>query len=151
MNYSTINKMLFLFVIALFLFSFSACVTTSGKVGYEWDQGTNSGHPHDVKKHKKKGPPPHAPAHGYRAKYKYRYYPSSSVYYDDYRSLYFYLEGSNWRISASLPNSVQIGLGDHVSIEMDADKPYTYYDEHKRKYPKGKHKKKGHKKNKGSV
>ncbi len=148
MNYSNFNKMLFLFVILLFLFSFSACRTTSGTVGYEWGQGTASGHPHDIKKPKKGGPPPHAPAHGYRAKYKYRYYPAASVYYDTYRNLYFYLEGPNWRISASLPHAIQVGLGDHVSIEMDVDKPYVYYDEHKHKYPPGKFKKKAKKKKK---
>ena len=49
MNYSTLNKMLFLLVIILFLFSFSACSTTSGTVGYEWGQGTDSRHPHDIK------------------------------------------------------------------------------------------------------
>jgi hypothetical protein len=148
MNYITLNKMLFLLVIILFLFSFSACSTTSGTVGYEWGQGTDSGHPHDIKKAKKKGPPPHAPAHGYRAKYKYRYYPACSVYYDAYRKLYFYLEGPNWRISASLPNAIQVGLGDHVNIEIDADKPYIYYEEHKHNYPPGQFKKKGKKKNK---
>jgi len=141
MNYSTLNKMLFLFVILLFLFSFSACRTTSGTVGYEWGQGTDSGHPHDIKKTEKEGPPPHAPAHGYRAKYKYRYYPASSVYYDTYRNLYFYLEGPNWRMSASLPLAIQVGLGDHVNIEMDVDKPYIHYDEHKHKYPASKFKK----------
>jgi hypothetical protein len=148
MNYSALNKMLFLLGIFLFLFSLSACSTTSGTVGYEWGQGTGSGHPHDVKKGKKNGPPPHAPAHGYRAKYKYRYYPSCSVYYDAYRKLYFYLEGPNWRISASLPHAIQVGLGGYVKIEMDADKPYIHYDEHKHKYPPGQFKKKVKNKNK---
>jgi hypothetical protein len=148
MRYSTINKMLFLLVITLFLFSFSACRTTSGTIGYKWGQGTDSGHPPDIKKTKKKGPPPHAQAHGYRAKYKYRYYPDHSVYYDAHRNLYFYLEGPNWRISASLPHAIQVGLGDHVNIEMDADKPYISYEEHKRKYSPGKSKKKGKKKGK---
>jgi hypothetical protein len=146
MNYRTLNKMLFLFGILLFLFSFSACTTTSGTVGYKWGQGTDSGHPHDIKNTKKKGPPAHAPAHGYRAKHKYRYYPASSVYYDTNRNLYFYLEGPNWRISASLPHAIQVGLGGHVSIEMDADKPYISYEEHKHKYPPGKFKKNGKKK-----
>ncbi|MBW2603500.1 MAG: hypothetical protein JRE28_04175 [Deltaproteobacteria bacterium] len=147
MNDSTLNKMLFLLVIVLFLFSLSACRTTGGAVAYEWGQ-TDSGHPHDVKKAKRKGPPPHAPAHGYRAKHRYRYYPACSVYYDDYRKLYFYLEGPNWRISASLPHAIQVRLGDHVNIEIESDKPYIYYEEHKHKYPSGKFKKQGKKKNK---
>ena len=148
MNYSTLNTMLYLFVILLFLFSMSACRTTSGTVAYEWGQGTDIEHPHDIKKPKKGGPPPHAPAHGYRAKYKYRYYPACSVYFDTNRNLYFYLEGPNWRISASLPHAIQVGLGDHVSIEMDVDKPYIHNDEHKQKYPPGKFKKSNKKKKK---
>ena len=148
MNYITLNKMLFLLVIILFLFFFSACSTTNGTVGYEWGQGTDNGHHHEIEKDKKNGPPPHAPAHGYRAKYRYRYYPDCSVYYDDHRELYFYLEGPNWRISASLPHAIKVSLGDHVNIEMDADKPYTHYEEHKHKYPPGQLKKNGKKKNK---
>jgi hypothetical protein len=41
-----------------------------------------------------------------------------------------------------------VGLGDHVSIEMDVDKPYIHYDEHKHKYPPGKFKKNKKKKKK---
>jgi len=149
MNYSVLKRMIFLLGIVLFLFSFSACRTTGGGVGVEWGQGADNGHHHEVKKAKKGGPPPHAPAHGYRAKYKYRYYPACSVYYDTYRQLYFYLEGPNWRIAASLPHSIQLGgSGGYVSIEIDADKPYTYYEEHKRKYPPGQFKKKNKRKNK---
>jgi len=148
MNYSVMKRLMFLLTIVLFLFSFSACRTTGGAVGFEWGQGTGNGHHHKVKKAKKGGPPPHAPAHGYRAKHQYRYYPSCSVYYDAYRKLYFYLEGPNWRIAASLPHSIQLGSGGFVGIEMDSDRPYIHYEEHKRKYPPGQLKKKGKKKNK---
>ena len=94
----------------------------------------------------KGSPPPHAKAHGYRAKYTYRYYPSVKVYYDFYRKAYFYLEGNNWRISVSLPSIFRVQLGDHVTIEMDSDKPHIRFDEHKRKYPPGQLKKKKKKK-----
>lgn len=96
-------------------------------------------------KHKKGGPPSHAPAHGYRAKHKYRYYPDCSVYHDTDRDLYFYLKGDNWEIGASLPSNLRVRLGGSVSLEMDTDKPYTLYAEHRTKYPPGKSKKK-HKK-----
>jgi hypothetical protein len=33
-------------------------------------------------------------------------------------------------------------LADHVTIEMDSDRPYTKFSEHKRKYPPGQMKKK---------
>jgi hypothetical protein len=88
------------------------------------------------------GPPPHAPAHGYRAKHKYRYYPSCSVYYDYGREIYFYIKGDHWEVGVSLPNHLRIGLGDSVSIELDTDKPYIHHVEHVKKYPPGHLKKK---------
>ena len=72
----------------------------------------------------KGGPPAHAPAHGYRAKYNYHYYPKAKVYYVTSRKLYFYMEGDNWKASVSLPLDLKVRLGDHVSIETDFDKPY---------------------------
>ena len=145
MHYSVMKRIMILLAIVFFVFSVNACKTTRGAVGFGWGEGSGYGHPHKIKKG---GPPPHAPAHGYRAKYKYRYYPSCSVYYDDYRKLYFYLEGPNWRIAASLPNSIQLGSSRYVSIEMDSDKPYIHYEKHKHKYPPGQLKKSAKKKNK---
>jgi len=146
MEYNVLKRMIFVLAIVLVMVSLSACGTTGGAVGFEWAE--EGGHGYDVKRAEKGGPPPHAPAHGYRAKYTYRYYPSCSVYYDTYRRLYFYLQGPNWQISASLPQGLQLSLGSYVSIEMDTDKPYTYYEEHKRKYPPGQLKKKDKNKNK---
>ena len=85
-------------------------------------------------KGKKAGPPPHAKAHGYRAKHTYRYYPSANAYYDVERKAYFYLEGNNWSMGVSLPDSLSVRLGEHVTIEMDSDKPFSRYEEHKRQY-----------------
>lgn len=90
----------------------------------------------------KNGPPDHAPAHGYRAKHQYKYYPSSEVYFDPARALYFFLSGSQWKVSASLPDPLKLHLGGSVSIEMDSDKPYTHHAEHKKKYPPGQSKNK---------
>jgi len=137
MNYSALKKIIFLLVVALFLFSFGACRTTVGPVGFERERGVGYGYHYELKKTKNKRPQPNAPTHGYRTKYQYRYYPNCSVYYDDYRKLYFYLEKLSWQISASLPNDIQERLDDYVNIEMDTDKPYIYYEEHKRKYSLG--------------
>jgi len=122
------------------------CASSRIKVAYEKDD--NSGHSEAglKHKHKKGGPPPHAPAHGYRAKHKYRYYPSCSVYYDNGRKLYFYLKGVNWEVGASLPSSIRVRLGDYVSVELDTDKPYTYHSDHVKRYPPGQKKKKNKKK-----
>ena len=151
MNYNFIKRLVICLAIGFFTVSIIFTVGCSAKrvkVVYEKDSNSGyseSGHKH---KHKKGGPPAHAPAHGYRAKHKYRYYPSCSVYYDSGRRLYFYLRGDNWKVGASLPNSLRVGLGDYVSIEMDTDKPYKHHKEHKTKYPPGQLKKKNKKKNK---
>lgn len=98
--------------------------------------------------HGKKGPPPWAPAHGYRAKHQYHYYPSSYVYFDVGRTLYFYYENGNWRVSASLPGGIQIDVGNYVTLEMDTDKPYEYHAEVVKRYPPGQQKKQNKKKDK---
>jgi hypothetical protein len=96
-----------------------------------------------------KGPPPWAPAHGYRAKHKYRYFPSSQVYYEDKRGVYFYYHDGKWRVSASLPKNISVTLGDYVTLEMDTDKPYSYHKDVVTHYPPGQLKKKSKKKGKG--
>jgi len=96
-----------------------------------------------------KGPPPWAPAHGYRAKYQYRYYPSSYVYYDTGRGLYFYYEGGDWRVGVSLPSHIHIAVGDYVTLEMDTDRPYRYHSDVVKRYPPGQAKDKGGGKGKG--
>ena len=127
---------------------FIGCVPKKVVAVYENDgnsEYSEVGHKH---RHKKNGPPAHAPAHGYRAKHQYRYYPSRSVYYDTGRKLYFYIKGDRWEVGASLPNRIRIGLGDSVKIELDTDRPYIHHSEHVKKYPPGQLKKKHKKKNK---
>lgn len=122
---------------ALVIFSSSA-VFAGGSFSVKWgnDQKREKNQVQHTYKHKKKGgPPPHAPAHGYRAKHKYRYYPSSNVYQDTERGLYFYLKGDKWEVGASLPLPLRQGLGESVSIELETDKPYMHHAEHVKKYP----------------
>lgn len=90
---------------------------------------------------KKSGPPPWAPAHGRRAKYGYRYYPSHYVYYDVGRRVYFYIEGNGWQVSARLPSRIHLAAADYVYVELDTDKPYKYFAQHRTKYPPGQLKK----------
>jgi hypothetical protein len=87
-------------------------------------------------------PPPWAPAHGYRAKYSYRYYPAHSVYYDTGRSLYFYYRDGSWTASVSIPSSIRIDVNSgFVSLAMDTDRPYVYHSDVQKKYPPGQMKK----------
>jgi hypothetical protein len=85
-------------------------------------------------------PPPHAPAHGVRAKYHYRFYPSLNIYYDINRGIYFYLESGVWKSSNVLPGHISINLYDYVVIDLDTDTPYKYYKKHKNKYHPNKNK-----------
>ena len=99
--------------------------------------------------HKTKGgPPPWAPAHGYRAKHQYRYYPEQSVYYDDRRGVYFYYRNGQWEVSANLPVGIEIEFGNYITLEMDTDKPYIYHNDVEAKYPPGKVKNKAKKREK---
>jgi hypothetical protein len=65
-----------------------------------------------------------------------------SVYHEAERNLYFYSKGENWQVSASLPVDLEVNLGEHVSIDLDTDRPYLYNDDHRKKYPPGKKQKK---------
>lgn len=80
------------------------------------------------------GPPDHAPAHGYRRKFEYRYYRSAQVYYEPARRLYWYIRGGQWEVTGRLPEGIILGR-DYVTFELETDTPYTYFDEHRSKYP----------------
>lgn len=49
-------------------------------------------------------------------RYEYRYYPSTDVYYDVNRKVYFYLEGDKWQISGTLAGGIRLGFQDYVTI-----------------------------------
>jgi hypothetical protein len=83
------------------------------------------------------GPPPWAPAHGHRAKYNYQYYPSTQIYYDTGRSIYFYFNNGEWRASKRLPGQIQLGSGHNITLGMNTDKPYQHHSEVIKRYPPG--------------
>lgn len=109
----------------------------------------NGGTVHAPPPGKGNGPPPWAPAHGRRAKYEYRYYPSHSVYFEPTRSVWFYLDGGSWSMGASLPATIAVGSSTWVTLEMDVDKPHTHHQSVVKKYPPGQKKKKNKGKGKG--
>ncbi len=141
MKHDQTPRFLTLILSLLFFISFSGCGTT--RTGVYIDIGSKpkkSPPPREVRV-KKGGPPPHARAHGYRAKHTYRYYPGAYAYFDIERRTYFYLAGDRWKMSVSLPDELRVRLGEYVTVEVNSDKPYTRFVEHKRKYPPGKMKK----------
>ena len=97
-------------------------------------------------------PPPWAPAHGYRAKHNYVYYPAREVYYAPETRTWFWLSsGGGWHVGASLPHAyVPYTRTGGVPIVLETAHPYerhTYVVEHygKHKHKKHKHKHKKHK------
>ena len=83
------------------------------------------------------GPPPWAPAHGYRAKQQYRYYPRYNIYQDPASGLFFSFQGGTW-VKGGLPGGVPPGhLGKGYMLNGDPDAPYKGNDDHRKKY-KGK-------------
>lgn len=129
-------------------FLLSGCATPSGgNISVDWEKPKSQQESPQPKVAKKTGPPSHAPAHGYRAKHSYRYYPNERIYYDVERTVYFYLEKDGWTIGASLPNQTRLS-SDYVTVKLETDRPYDHYDEHAKKYPPQKGKKKEKKKDK---
>ena len=132
MKYHTLFKVFMIIVCVISIASLNGCKTAGVQVDFSTVLG----------EYVKPGPPAHAKAHGYRAKHTYRFYPEAAVYFDISSKSYFYLCGNEWRVAVTLPQTLRIKLGDYVTIEMDADKPYTKFKEHKIKYPPGQLKKK---------
>lgn len=142
------RKQSILGIVLISVFFLLSSHALAGSFSFSWGDVLTKEQSPTVVKTKKNGPPAHAPAHGYRAKHQYRYFPSSSVYHDADRGLYFYLSGSNWTVAASLPHDLRAQLGNSVSIEMDSGKPYIHYDQHRKQYPPGQMKKMHKNKNK---
>jgi len=85
-------------------------------------------------------PPPWAPAHGYRAKRGFEYFPDPNIYYDYHRGGYFYMEGDNWRFGIELPllySKFDLMKARRVYYHDYVDYPYRYNDWHPRHARKG--------------
>jgi len=110
---------------------------------------------------KRHSPPPWAPAHGVRAKHRYRYFPEYHIYFDLDRRLYFFLEKGVWKSAPKPPRLPGVpslppvpGPDEFIELQLDTLRPYIYFEEHRRKYPgkrkehKERHEKKRHEKRK---
>jgi len=117
-------------VILVVALAFAFSGTESFAQGKSKDKGT-----------KQHGPPPWAPAHGYRAKTRYVYFKDYDVYYDNEKGVYISLSGKNWTVSAKLPTTLsKVDLLAAVKIDLDfsGDQPQTEHDKHTKSYPKKK-------------
>ena len=74
------------------------------------------------------GPPPWAPAKGYRAKTRHIYFPQQNFYYDIQKHHYLYLNNGNWLVSVAVPAPfISINLGSATQIQLDYYGAYPYY------------------------
>lgn len=117
-----------------------AFASTSNSFGQTGSVTVQTGHKSKQKQDEggykqNEGPPPYVPAHEYRAKHKYRYYPCCNVYSEPRRRVFFYMKGEEWVRGASLPNKLQRSLSGYVNLSLDTDKPYQYHDGHVQLYP----------------
>jgi len=87
----------------------------------------------------KGGPPPWAPAHGYRAK-QHAYFPDYYTFYDANRNGYVYWNNSGWTFSRNVPSFLSgVNLGTS-RLELLNDipltvHPETYYSRYNSTYP----------------
>lgn len=87
---------------------------------------------YDTKKYKtkRKGPPPWAPAHGYR--HRYIYFPEHKCYYDIYEGYYIYRKGTLWVTSFVKPVFI-INISTTKKVELNIDSqpwPQVYFEQH---------------------
>lgn len=97
------------------------------------------------------GPPPWAPAHGYRAKTRHIYFPEQNMYYDLQKGVYIYYDNGNWQVNVNLPTifgSVNLGTTQQVQLDYCGNDPQQYNADHVSKYKPGKKAKKKPKKKK---
>ena len=94
--------------------------------------------PDAVAQGKKNGPPPWAPAKGYRAKTRQIYFPEQNFYYDTQKGVYIYMNnGGNWEVNVKLPSifaKINLGSAAKVELKLDTDFPQQYNAEHQIKY-----------------
>jgi hypothetical protein len=79
-----------------------------------------------------------SPVYDLRAKYKYRYFPSSKVYFDVQKGVYFYRTDNLWTKSYELPPTIHLNrLKDYVVLIMttNVEKPNEFHDDIVKKYP----------------
>ena len=85
----------------------------------------------------KGGPPPWAPAHGYRAKTRHIYFSDHNFYYDVQKGVYIYMNNGKWSIAVKLPTTfakVDLNKAVQVELELNTDSPQKYNADHKVKY-----------------
>jgi hypothetical protein len=119
------NRFSFLFVSVLLISILSACSTGTLNVKDDLSKGAE------------KLLPPSPPVQEVAAQYKYRYYPSTQVYFNINWGKYYYLSDGLWKESYELPSTIKLNKDSYVTLSMDADNPYKFHKDVIKKYPSG--------------
>ena len=81
------------------------------------------------------GPPPWAPAYGWRRQHEtYYYYPGGQVYYYPSLRRYYWLEGKDWRYGDRLPRYYVIQENKRVALDLEYE-PHTQHAKIREMYP----------------
>lgn len=132
-NLKSMKKLMGISVLSLML-AFFADQTPAYSQGKGKGNGKN-----EVKKGG--GPPPWAPAHGYRAKTRYVYFKDHDVYYDHTRGVYISISNGKWVVSAKIPtklSGIDLAIAAKIDLDFDGDEPQRDHANHKKKYPPAK-------------
>lgn len=89
-----------------------------------------------VEPDQRSGPPPWAPAHGWRRKHEtYYYYPAAQVYYYPSVRKYYWLEGREWNYGDRLPRRFIIEEDRRIALDLDYE-PHTQHTKIISNYPR---------------
>lgn len=83
------------------------------------------------------GPPPWAPAHGFRAKTRYVYFPEYNFYFDLEKKVYIHFQAGKWNVSIELPSrlgNLNLRNASKFELELDVDNPQIYNAEHQMRF-----------------
>lgn len=93
----------------------------------------------------RRGPPPWAPAHGWRRKHEtYHYYPATQVYYYPTVRRYYWLDGREWRFGDRLPRRFIVETDKKIVLDLDYE-PHKHHSRIVSAYPLDYYKKKNRK------
>lgn len=83
------------------------------------------------------GPPPWAPAHGFRAKTRHVYFPEYNFYFDIEKRVYIHFQAGKWMVSADLPSrlgNINLRNASKFELDIDIDNPQIYNSEHQMRF-----------------
>jgi len=83
------------------------------------------------------GPPPWAPAHGFRAKTRFVYFPEYNFYFDLEKKVYIHFQAGKWSVSIELPSrlgNLNLRNASKFELDLDIDNPQIYNADHQMRF-----------------